>query len=115
MNELASKIEHGLFQISGNAVVPQFFRIFHHFFFSAGGRCIAIYTLQQFVEVTPATITGQIGIVCRRNQADGFGRPGKHVADGVRQTLQFIGFEADFVVYDIVMRRSRGALQSAVC
>ena len=67
------------------------------------------------MQVTPATFTGKIRIVCRRNQAHSLRCSRKHVTDGIRKVLEFISLESDLVMNDEVMRGFRRSLKSAMC
>lgn len=72
-------------------------------------------TLEKFVDVRAATLASKIRVVRGRNEADGFGRTSEEVARGVGERLQLVRLEADVIMHNIVVRRPRGSLKSAVC
>ena len=70
--------------------------------------------MQELVQVTAPSLTSEICIISRGNQADGFGGASEHVADGIGERLELVSHEADFVMDNIVMGRSSGTLQTTV-
>ena len=78
-----------------------------------GGAAVAV-ALQQFVDVRAAALARKIRIVRGRDEAHSLGRASKEVARSVGERLQLVRLEANVVVYDVVVRRARGSLESAV-
>ena len=66
------------------------------------------------MQIASSTLTCKISIIGGGNQADRLGRSSVQIADVVRQVLQLISFEADFVMYNVVMRRTGRALKDSV-
>ena len=57
-------------------------------------------------EIAAATLTENVGVVCRGDDGDGFGGDLILVAESVGDLLQFIPREPNAVMDDDVMRRS---------
>lgn len=66
------------------------------------------------MDVAPATLTRQVRVVRRADERDGLRRAREHVAHVVRQLLQCVRGEPDLIVHDVIVRRTRRALQPAV-
>ncbi len=64
------------------------------------------------MDVAPAALAREIGVIRGRDEADRLGRPREHVADVVRHALQLVRTNTDLVVHDVVVRRARRALKS---
>lgn len=69
---------------------------------------------QEILDVTPAPIAREIGIVRRRDEANRSCSATEHVACAIDETLQSVRGEVVVIVHDVVVRRARGALESAV-
>lgn len=67
------------------------------------------------MDVASAALAGEIGVVGRRNEADGLCGTREQVADRVGQNLKLVGLEPDVIVDDIVVGGAGGSLQAAVC
>lgn len=66
------------------------------------------------MDVAPATLTRQVRVVRGTDKRDGLRRASEHVAHVVRQLLQRVRGESDLVVHDVVMCRTRRALEATV-
>lgn len=112
-----SQVKHTLTQPLPHATTPQLLGLpINRLLCTAPTRSRpAINSLQQLVNIASPPLAREIRIICRRHQTNCLGRPCEHIADIVRQFLQRIGTEFDFVVHDIVMGWPRRSLQSAVC
>ena len=66
------------------------------------------------MQIASSTLTCKISIIGGGNQADRLGRSSVQIADIVRQVLQLISFEADFVMHNVVMGGTSCALVDAV-
>jgi hypothetical protein len=111
-----SQVKHGVLQRLADAVIPGFSCLSEDLLLVTADRrsTAAGNAEQELVQVTPPSLTSEICVISRGNQADGFGSPSKHVADGISESLEFVSLEADFVMNNIIMGRSSGTLQTTV-
>lgn len=70
--------------------------------------------MEKGVQVAPAALAREVGVVCRRDEAHSLRGAGEHVADVVRECLQFVRLELYLIMHDVVVRRPRGTLQATV-
>jgi hypothetical protein len=66
------------------------------------------------MEVRATAFAEDVGVVCRRADADSSGGASKGIAQVVRQVLKLVSPEPVLVLKHNVVRRSRCALQSLV-
>lgn len=66
-------------------------------------RTAAGYTLQQLVEVASPPLTRDIGVIRWGRQTDRLGGTGEHVADRIREALQFVSREPDPIMNDVIV------------
>ena len=118
-----SDIEHGPSQIRMNTVAPCLLSSLKHLCLlfvpirhrlSLGRRGRLVFRDQEIIQVAPAALTSEIGVVCRGYQADRFGGARIEIARRVNALLNFVSTEFAFVIHDGVMRGLGVALQTRV-
>jgi len=86
-----SKVEHSILETLVNAAMPKLLSLLHNILLRAAatdsGSTVAGISVQQLTQVASATLTGDVSVVCWRNQADRLRRARKHVTESVGQSL----------------------------
>jgi hypothetical protein len=95
--------------------MPQQSSLPHDLLFrTTSSRSTSMNALQEFVDVTSPSLARQVCIVRWGDQTYCLGGAREHVTDRIRERLQHICREPDFVMNHIVVGRSSGSLKPAM-
>ena len=106
-----------------NAFTPRLYRSVIHLHLllllvqlalSLGRRRRLVFRHQEVIQIAPAALAREIGVISRRNQADRLGRPRIHITGGIDPLLNLVCTKSAFVIHNRVVRGFHVALQTCV-